>query len=326
MQSGIETIGTTTSGVPVERITIAAGELTVSLLTLGAALRGVWLAGVPQNLTVGSDDVALYETAFRHHGTLIGPVANRITGAAARIAGVTHHFQPDPGSDLMLHSGPAGTHRKVWAVVDRSESHVTLGLTLPDGEGGFPGTRQVRATYRVSAPATLRLEMAVTTDRATLINFASHAYWNLDGSATWFGHRLRIAADHYLPTTEAITPTGEIAAVAGTAFDFRAPRVAERDAPPLDTNFCVADRRRALTEVLELTGRSGVRMRLATTEPGIQIYDGRNVGAPGYPAYQAVAIEPQLWPDAPGHPGFPPIDLAPGEVYAPVSEWRFDRG
>lgn len=317
--------GTTTSGETVTKVTLAAGDLQVSLITLGAALQGVWMAGLPYSLTINSEALALYEGAFRHHGTLVGPVVNRITGATAAIAGVRHDFVADPGEDLILHSGPAGTHRKVWQLADHGPTHATMTLDLPDGEGGFPGNRRVRVTYRVSAPATLRMEVQVTTDRVTLINFANHSYWNLDGSDCWFGHQLQVLADRYLPTTPVFTPTGEIVAVEGTEYDFRNPRRVERDAPPLDTNFCLADVRRGLTEVLTLTGQSGVRMRMATTEPGIQLYDGRDAGAPGHPVYQGVAIETQLWPDAPGRAGFPSIELAPGEVYAPVTEWRFDR-
>jgi aldose 1-epimerase len=322
MYTGVTEFGTTAGGVSVQRITIGAGDIRVSLLTLGAALQGVWLADLPHSLTIGSEDLSPYEVPLRHHGTLVGPVVNRITGSSAMIAGTLHQFTADPGEDLILHSGPAGTHRKVWALVDHSATHATMTLTLPHGEGGFPGVRQVRVTYSVSAPATLRMEMAVTTDRATLINFANHSYWNLDGSDCWFGHSLQIAADRYLPTTPVLTPTGEIVAVAGTDYDFRSPRVAALNTPPLDTNFCLADARRDLTEVLTLTGQSGVRMRLATTEPGVQLYDGR---AAGHPVYQGVAIEAQLWPDPVGRAGFPSIGLAEGEVYAPVTEWRFDR-
>jgi aldose 1-epimerase len=326
MQNGATEFGTTASCVPVQRIILSAGELTVSILTLGAAVQGAWLASVPYGLTIGSDDLALYEGAFRHHGTLIGPVVNRITGATAVIDGVTHRFEADAGTDIILHSGPAGTHRKVWALTDHSASHATMTLELPDGEGGFPGNRQVSVTYKVSAPATLRMEMRVTTDKATLINFANHSYWNLDGTDCWFGHSLQIAADRYLPTTPLFTPTGQIDAVAGTEYDFRQPRSVEKNVPPLDTNFCLSDARRALTDVLTLTGQSGLRLTLATTEPGVQLYDGRNAGAEGHSAYQGVAIEAQLWPDAPGRAGFPSIDLAEGEVYAPITEWRFDRG
>ncbi len=325
MTPGITEFGLTATGIAVQRVTIGAGGLTASILTLGAALRGVWLAGVPHSLTIGSDDLSLYEGPLRHHGTLIGPVVNRITGARAEIAGTPHHFVADPGDDLILHSGPAGTHRKVWKLVDRSASHATMSLDLPDGEGGFPGNRQVRVSYSVLPLATLRMEVTVTTDRETLISFANHSYWNLDGSDCWFGHTLRLAADRYLPSTPVFTPTGEIASVAGTAYDFRRPRVVARDTPPLDTCFCLADTRRVLTEVLELTGQSGVRLRVATTEPGVQLYDGRGAGAPGHPDYQGLAIEPQLWPDAPGRAGFPSVELSPGKTYAPVTEWRFER-
>lgn len=325
MKTGVTDFGITSGGAKVQRIILAAGELRVSLLTLGAALQGVWLGNLPHSLTLGSEDLSLYEGALRHHGTLVGPVVNRITGASAVIAGTRHDFTADAGDDLILHSGPAGTHRKVWVLRDYSASHATMALSLPHGEGGFPGERTVRVTYSVTAPATLRMQIEVTTDRPTLINFANHSYWNLDGSDCWFGHSLQIAADRYLPTTPVFTPTGEVAAVAGTAFDFRLPRKVALNVPPLDTNFCLADARRDLTEVQTLTGQSGVRMRLSTTEPGVQLYDGRAAGAPGYPDYQGLAIEAQLWPDAPGRAGFPSIDLAPEQVYAAVTEWRFDR-
>ena len=310
--TNVQDFGTTASGTPVQRITLAAGDLTVSLLK-----------GTAQSLTIGTDDLALYEGAFRHHGTLIGPVVNRITGASASIDGTTHHFTPDPGDDLILHSGPAGTHRKVWELADHSASHATLTLILPDGEGGFPGNRHVTATYRVTEPAILRLKMAVTTDKATLINFANHSYWNLDGTADWFGHTLSLAADRYLPATAVFTPTGQIKDLAGSAYDFRRPRQVAKGTPALDTNFCLAGARRPLTDVLTLTGQSGRSLTLATTEPGLQLYDGRAAGAPGHPDYQGLAIEAQLWPDAPGHAEFPSITLAPGQVYAPTTEWRF---
>lgn len=325
MQTGVTGFGITATGAPVQRIILAAGDLSVSLITLGAALQGVWLIGTPHSLTIGSDDVALYEGAFRHHGTLIGPVVNRISGASATLAGTRHAFVTDPGDDLILHSGPAGTHRKIWELEDHSPTHATLTLTLPEGEGGFPGTRHVRATYSVSAPATLRMAVTVRTDAVTLINFANHSYWNLDGTQHWSGHTLQIAADRYLPSTKVFTPTGDIAPVTGTPYDFRQPRVLAEGTPPLDTCFCLADSRRPLTEVLGLTGTSGLRLKLATTEPGVQIYDGRAAGAPGRPNYQGLAIEAQLWPDAPAHPGFPSIELAPSEGYSPVTEWRFDR-
>jgi aldose 1-epimerase len=157
------------------------------------------------------------------------------------------------------------------------------------------------------------------------MNVANHSYWNLDGTADWAGHRLQVAADRYLPTTDDFTPTGEIVDVAGTAYDFRAGRRIARSEPPLDNNFCLSDGRVALRDVLWLTGEGGVAMTVATTEPGIQIYDGRNAIRPGHGAYEGLAIEAQGWPDAPNHAGFPSIALGPDETYQQVTEWRFAR-
>jgi aldose 1-epimerase len=322
---GISRFGATSQGTAVERLILHRNDLTVAILTLGAAVQGVWLKGADHSLTVCSDDLSLYEGPLRHHGTLIGPVVNRISNASADIDGEFHRFDTGTGEPLLLHSGPAGTHRKIWSLAELSETAASLTLDLPNGEGGFPGRRRVTARYALGNAATLRLTVTVSTDSPTLINFANHSYWNLDGSDSFAGHQLMVNADRYLPASPVFTPTGEIAPVAGTEFDFRAPRALVPGKPALDNNFCLSDARRILTDVATLTGQSGIRLTLATTEPGLQVYDARQPVAPGHPAYQGVALEAQLWPDAPGRAGFPSIELAPGETYAPVTEWRFDR-
>ncbi|HQU70067.1 MAG TPA: aldose epimerase family protein [Albidovulum sp.] len=324
--TGISEFGTTAAGQGVQAVTLSSGALTVRILTLGAILQDVRLAGVAHSLTLGSENLADYEGPMRFHGSLIAPVANRLSDGRAPIAGLEHRFQSAPGHPDALHSGPAGTHLKVWSLAEAGAGHVTLSLRLPDGEGGFPGNRSLRVTYSLAAPDTLRMEVVAETDRPTLFNVANHSYWNLDGSANWQGHRLRIAADHYLPADAAVLPTGEIAAVTGTAFDFREGRIAGPGNPPLDTCFCLSRGRVALRPVLELTGASGVRMALSTTEPGVQVYDGSGASRPGHPGGEGVAIEAQGWPDAPNHKGFPSVALGPGETYRQITEWRFARG
>jgi aldose 1-epimerase len=321
----VSEFGTTAAGLAVQAVTLSSGALRVRILTLGAVLQDVRLAGVAHSLTLGSDNVADYEGPMRFHGSLIAPVANRLRDGRAPIAGVEHKFQSSPGHPDALHSGPAGTHLKVWRLDEAAVDKATLSLDLPDGEGGFPGNRQIRATYALQGD-TLRMEVAAETDKPTLFNAANHSYWNLDASANWQGHRLRIAADHYLPADAAVLPTGEIAAVAGTAFDFREGRTAGPGNPPLDTCFCLSRGRVALRPVLELTGASGLRMELSTTEPGVQIYDGSGAARPGHAKGEGVAIEAQGWPDAPNNPGFPSIALNPGDTYHQVTEWRFEKG
>jgi aldose 1-epimerase len=321
----IEAFGTTATGQAVRKITLRAGEITASVLTWGAVLQSVRLEGVAYDLTHGSDRLADYEGDMRYHGSLIAPVVNRLSDAGAPVAGGRCGFEVNFNGRHSLHSGSAGTHLKVWDLVSATETEAVLALDLPDGEGGFPGNRRVEARFSAAAPATLRMAVTVTTDTPTIWNAANHSYWNLDGGEGWAGHRLRIAAEHYLPTDADFIPTGEIAPVAGTAFDFRAPRTVAPSAPDLDNCFCLGHGAEPLREVLWLTGTSGLTLTVATTEAGVQVYDGRHAVRPGRAPYEGLAIETQGWPDAPNKAGFPSIDLAPDAPRSQITEWRFSR-
>ena len=316
--------GTTTTGIPVEKITLQAHGLTASFLTKGVTLQSVRLDGVAHDLTLGSEALSDYEGKMRHHGSLVVPVVNRLSGGKARVNGVELAFELNQAGKHTLHSGAAGGQHRVWEVEQLTETHVTLGLRLAHGEGGFPGNRHIRARLSIGPGPALRMEVTAETDAPTLFNAANHSYWNLDGTETWAGHELRIAANHFLPTTEDFTPTGEIAPVSG-AMDFRRGRVVTPADTVLDTNFCLSGGRQPLREVLWLRGRDGVALTVATTEAGIQVYDARNAARPGRGFYEGLAIEAQAWPDAPNHPGFPAIDLRPGEPVTQVTEWRFNR-
>ena len=326
--------GATQDGRAVHRVQLSAGDLSVWVLTYGAALQDVRLVGVAHSMTVGSPDLAAYEGGLGSAGTIAGPVANRISGARAAIDGAECAFDRNFLSRHTLHGGFAATHRKVWRVAESTGASVRLILDIPDGEGGFPGARKISALYEVFAPATLALTLEATTDAPTLMNLANHSYWNLGPAPTTMGHGLRVAANRFLPATEDSFPTGEIADVAGTRFDFRNGRLVEAGIEgPLDNNLCLADARSPLRHVATLTGPTGVEMRMATTEPGLQIFDGRNLEMPGFASmdgpphavYAGMALEPQFWPDAPANPDFPSILLGPGESWRQETRWSFAR-
>lgn len=327
MAADITDFGHSRDGRMVRAIRLTSPDLTATVLTWGAALQDLRLAGVAHSLTLGSDRIGAYEGPMGYYGTLVGPVANRIGGARAVVAGREHRFPANEGPNL-LHGGKTGIQARHWAVDAADAASVTLRLVLEDGDDGFPGRREITATYAVEGPS-LTLTLTGTSDAPTLMNLAHHGYWNLDGAPTMAGHTLRVPADHYLPTDEALIPTGEIRPVSGV-HDLRLGRVLDLT-EGFDTNFCLADARRDLTEVAELTGPSGITMTLSSTEPGLQIYDGRGVdtapfaghaGRP-YTAYEGIALEPQLWPDAPNHPNFPSVALDPAQTYRQVTRWSF---
>ena len=315
--------GRTQTGQDIEKLTISADDLSVSILTFGAIVQDVRLAGVAQGFVLGSDQLQDYETTMGYFGAIVGPIANRISNARVRLGGMMYELERNENGETHLHSGAEGVHRKVWQVVSQTPDSVTLALTLNDGAAGLPGQRCIRVTYQVSAPATLTMTIDGTTDTTTCMNFASHIYWNLDGIDTWQGHALKIAADHYLPIDDRTCPTGEIAPVADTLMDFRAPRQLQMGSPALDHNFCLSDGKQAQRDVLWLTGQSGVSMTLATTEAGLQIHDAATSHRPGKPCYEGVVIEPQSWPDTPNHRGFGSITVTPDQPYRQVTSWRF---
>lgn len=321
----ITEFGTTAAGRLVHKITIARGGLSAAILTKGAILQSVRLNGVAHDLTLGSDVLSDYEGKMRHHGPLVAPVINRLTGARAPIGGKTFQFEANQSNRHTLHFGSMGTQHKIWDIAEASDSAVTLALTLPAGEGNMPGNRPVRATFAITERG-LQLDVTATTDAPTLFNVANHSYWNMDGSETWEGHSLQIAADRYLPVTPDFCPTGEITAVDGTTFDLRAMRPILPGTDAFDNNFCLSGGPKALRDVLWLKGSSGLTMTIATTEAGVQVYDGRNAARPGRALYEGLAIEPQNWPDAPNHAGFPSIELQPGQTYHQTTEWRFSKG
>ena len=320
-----EPFGTTRAGTTVEAVTLRGGALQARVITYGAILQAVHLEGLSHSLTPGPARMADCEGPIPYHGAIVGPVANRLSGARAEIGGRAYRFEANEAGRTTLHSGSTGTHAQVWRIADAGAAHVLMALDLPDGMGGFPGNRRMTARFDLRPPATLRLTLEATTDAPTLMNLANHSYWNLEGTATWAGHTLRIAADRWLPTRPDGTPPGHILPVGGTPMDFRRTRRLIPGAPPLDHCFCLGDTSAPRREVAWLTGAGGTSMALATTAPGLQVYDGRAAIRPGGVAHEGLAFEPQFWPDAPANPAFPSIELQPEAAWCQITEWRFSQ-
>lgn len=330
----MENFGKTADGTQVHRITLASDQLSVSLLTLGACLQQVRLAGLDRNLTLGFPSLEPYLSEVPSAGMIMGPVVNRIRDARVTIDGQAYALDQNFRGQHMIHGGHAGTHSKVWQVSDTTPSSASLSVSLPDREGGFPGMRQITASFRVESNQ-LTLTLTGATDQPTVMNLANHSYWNLGPAPTTKGHIFTAHADHCLPTTneQDLLPTGEIASVQGTRFDYTQGRQIEAGAEGLlDNNLCLSPSRQALREIATLTAPDGTSMTMASTEPGLQIFDGHILGKATHQTtdgrtpqpYAALALEAQAWPDAPNHPSFPDITLRPGETYQQITSWTFN--
>ncbi len=315
----------------IDSATIRSESLAVEVLAYGAAIRSIRLPGVEHSLIVGVADLTHYAAGNRDYfGATVGRFANRIGDGRLKVGGRTYALaRNDPPHHL--HGGPTGFSARRWDFEAVETDRVRLVYRSPDSEENYPGDLDAIAEFSVDAD-TLTIGYSATTSQETVANLTSHLYFNLDGGDDVRGHRLQVDAGHYLPTDAANLPTGEIAAVAGTAFDFRAGKPLA-DAPRgLDHNYCIlSEKSGALRHAATLVGQtSGVRLDLATTEPGLQVYGGHkldgsftNLQGVAIASHSAVALEPQLWPDAPNRPSFPSAQLLPGSTYRHVSTYRF---
>lgn len=317
----------TVNGEPVHRVPIAGAGIAAEVITYGAALRAlaVETAAGPVHVALGYEDLASYVSGAGYVGAIVGRYANRIGGARFSLDGEAYRLAANEGPN-QLHGGPEGFSRRVWRLAEAATDRVALELVSPDGDMGFPGRLHARVTYAVPAPMTLRITAEATADRPTPANIVSHAYYNLDGGGDVRDHVLAIDASRIVAVDAALIPTGETPDVAGTAYDFRAPRRLRHGGIHYDVNYCLDRTQAGLVRGAVLRGaRSGVAMEVWTTEPGIQLYDGRGLGAP-FGAHGGLCLECQLYPDSPNRPGFPDAILRPGGRLTQVVELRFSAG
>ncbi|MGP3970808.1 aldose epimerase family protein [Streptomyces sp. 6N223] len=333
-----EPFGSLADGTKVERWTISRGGTRIKVLSYGGIVQSLELpdrTGRYANVSLGFDSLDPYVSDSPYFGALIGRFGNRIAKGKFTLDGTEYTLPVNDGPNS-LHGGDKGFDKRVWNVTPNGPASLVLTYTSPDGEMGYPGTLDVKVTYTLTASGAFQIDYEATTDAPTVANLTSHIYFNLagEGSGGIYDHRLGIAATRFTPVNDTLIPTGELAPVAGTPFDFRQPKPIGRDiresheqvlyGQGFDHNF-VLDKgitgkpEQAATLYDPLSGR---RMDIATTEPGLQFYsgnflDGTLTGTSGkvYRQGDALCLETQHFPDSPNQPDFPSTVLRPGKTY-----------
>jgi aldose 1-epimerase len=224
-------------GRSVEAITLGDPRgLQVEVLTYGAILRRLSypVRGVRRELILHFDRLEDYVRDRAYVGSLVGRFGNRIAESTFTLDGRVHRLTANEGANH-LHGGALGFGKRLWrASPGDSPTRALLSLTSPDGEEGYPGEMEATAELEVG-PNALAIRLSARCSAPTPVNLTYHPYFNLGGpGAPAVDQRLRIPASHYLPVKAGLIPTGELAAVAGTAFDFREGRRLEP--PPSSTD------------------------------------------------------------------------------------------
>ena len=338
--------GTTADGAVVKRITLRNGNGCIARLTsYGAMLLELHVPdrnGKMADVVLGFDSLAPYLAGHPFFGNTTGRYANRIAGAKFTVDGKTYTLAANNGTNH-IHGGPKGLDKQNWeteTVGLPQGQAVRFKHRSPDGAEGYPGNLDLVVTYTLTEANELQIDYEAVTDKPTVINLTNHAYFNLKGAGEGdvLGHVLRLNAARYTPGDDGLIPTGEILSVAGTALDFRTPLAigARWDALPAklkgyDHNFVLNDwapgKMVECAELYEPT--TGRKMRVRTTEPGVQIYTAihlRGVAGKGgkvYNPYYGVCLETQHFPDSPNKPHFPTTVLLPGSKFRSTTVYGF---
>ncbi|MFF7759149.1 aldose epimerase family protein [Streptomyces griseorubiginosus] len=333
--------GELADGTEIHSWSLENGGTRLEVLSYGGIVRSLEVPdrhGRYANVCAGLARIEDYVASSPYFGALIGRYGNRIGKGRFTLDGETYQLSVDDGENS-LHGGAEGFDRRVWDVepfAKGSDVGLHLSYTSVAGEMGYPGTLTATVTYTLTEHGDWRIDYEATTDRATVVNLTSHVYWNLagEGSGTIADHELAIAASRWTPTDPGLIPTGELAPVDGTPFDFRESKPIGRDlrtghpqllaAKGYDHNW-VLDKGITAEPEHVATLRdpaSGRTLKIATTEPGIQFYsgnflDGTLVGPSGrtYRQGDALCLETQHFPDSPNHPSFPSTVLRPGRQH-----------
>lgn len=277
------------------------------------------------------------------YGATIGRYGNRIANAKFKIDSLEYTLAGNDHGQA-LHGGPNGFHNVIWDGKQIGDSIVELTYVAKDGEEGYPGNLTCKVVYTLTESNELKVSYEATTDKATVLNLTHHSFFNLsgEGSATINDHILTINADKYTPVDSVLIPTGELADVTGTPFDFRKATVIGERIDTInnqqmkvgkgyDHNWVINQKNpNEMTFAAKVSEpKSGRVMEVYTTEPGIQFYGGNflknNEGKAGhkYPFRSALCLETQHFPDSPNKPQFPSTVLRPGQTYSHTCIYKF---
>lgn len=338
--------GVTADGLAVDRYTLRnARGTTVRLITFGATVTEMWVPdrhGDRADVVLGFDDLALYEKSRTYFGCTVGRVAFRIDEGRFTLGGRPYQLTIN-AAPHHLHGGTQGLSKIVWQaepVDSPAGPAVRFTCRSPDGDQGYPGALDVAVVYTLTADDELRIEYRATSDQDTPVSLTHHGYFNLAGAGKGdvLGHVLTLAAAGRAVSDERGMPTGVIAPVAGTAFDFRTPKAIAHDMRPgtetaagFDTAFVVERRGEGLVPVARLAEPgSGRVLEVLSTEPAVVLYtgnylDGTLLGKGGVPyrRHAGLCLETAHLPNSVNRPEFPSIILRPGKTYTQTCVYRF---
>jgi aldose 1-epimerase len=319
----------------------------VEIITYGGIITSMKVpnaAGGLNDVVLGYDSLSDYEKGSPYFGALIGRYGNRIADGSFKLDDQTYTLVQNDGKNH-LHGGTKGFDKVVWSADSKIEDNkavLQLHYLSQDMEEGYPGNLHTEVVYTLTNDNMLEVAYKATTDKKTVVNLTQHAYFNLSGAKDILDHELRLQAPRYLPIDETLIPTGEIASVEGTPFDFRSFKAIGRDILKEDIQlerglgydhcWVLDDSNKGLRSAAILKEiNSGIQMEVFTDQPAIQFYSGNFLDGTNpmkqsdsfYNFRSGLCLETQHFPNSPNETSFPSTELSPGEVYSTKTQFKF---
>tara|TARA_R110002051_G_scaffold255120_6_gene314272 strand:+ start:6926 stop:8113 length:1188 start_codon:yes stop_codon:yes gene_type:complete len=342
--------GTTTNLESVDKFILNnTGGIQVEIITYGGRITSLKTAdenGNLENVVLGFSNLEQYEKPNPFFGALVGRYGNRIAKGKFSLNNTEYTLAKNNGENS-LHGGLVGFDKVVWKVegVKESDSSASLKLSYlsKDMEEGFPGNLYTTVTYTLNKDNSLDVQYEATTDKTTVVNLTQHTYFNLSGdfSKQILDHEVEINANKFVPVDSGLIPTGELAMVEGTPFDFREAKLvgndinAENEQIKLGGGFdhcwVLNDYKAGYRSVAKAYHEaSGRALEILTDEPGMQFYTGNfldgTLPAPNGQTFikrSGFCFETQHYPDTPNQPNFPSVTLEPGNKYSTKTTFIF---
>ena len=343
-QPSISHFGKTPDGRTVSAIVLNNGTISCKVLTYGAALQSLCVpdrSGKPIDVVLGFDTLREYMENDGYLGAIVGRYANRIRNARFTLNGTEYTLAANDGINH-LHGGQTGFSHRIWDLVGCTDDSVTLALTSPAGEEGYPGNLQVKVTYAIHGAA-LTIRYYAESDAETLCNLTNHSYFNLDGhdSGTALNHTIRILAGHYTPSDSQSIPLGTIEPVAETPMDLREPVcISERidtafpqllSGHGFDHNYVIDGAAGTIRPAAVVSSpKTGITMQVQISQPGLQFYTAnflenglKGKGGCVYGPRHGICLESQYFPDSPNRSEFPSALISPNSPYKHTAVFTF---
>lgn len=340
-----EKFGTLKTGEEIYLYTLKnKNGIEAKLTNFGAGLVNLFVPdkdGKMEDVVLGYDNLEDYVSNPSFFGVTIGPNANRIGGAAFTLNGREYHLPVNDGPNNLHSDMNDGYQKRAWTT-EEGENSVTFAIEGKDGEMGFPGNKKIKLTFTLTDNNELKLKYYATSDADTLINLTNHSYFNLAGhdSGSIEGHLLCLHASNYTPVLPGAIPTGEIAPVAGTPLDFTKKKCIGEEigadyeqlklVQGYDHNFVLDGADGTMHEVAEAQDpKSGRRMKVFTTLPGMQFYAGNCIaqqtgkGGVHYGPRTGFCLETHFFPDNIHHPEFQQAVFGGDKVYESETIYAF---